>query len=285
MPSDVGKRKCFVIMPFSATSEKHTGQYWTAFFRDFIQPALEIHGYHAFLSEDQPHNIAKDVVQCLATCDLVLAVLTDANPNVWYELGIRHSLRQGTIMIIEKGTRLPFDVHNYGAVFYDDNDHAAFISDLERHLKKAEHGRKDSPVADFLNNEVALIVNIAIGRLKESVECILDNREAGRETVLQLLAVKQSLWLTRGQVSVVEKGIILLHECPELQGRRADGSWQDIMKRSLYPEMQDTRNGLRITELRSHTHRVTAIAYETLSRPDWLVIAEAHYFQAQPTPY
>jgi hypothetical protein len=46
----------------------------------------------------------------IVNSDLVLAVLTDYNPNVWYELGTRHSLRHGTIMMLERGQKIPIDI-------------------------------------------------------------------------------------------------------------------------------------------------------------------------------
>ena len=52
----------------------------------------------------------------LVCSHLVIAVLTDFNPNVWYELGVRHSHRSGTIMLCEKDQiqTLPADLKNQG---------------------------------------------------------------------------------------------------------------------------------------------------------------------------
>jgi hypothetical protein len=107
-----GKR-CFVIMPFSRTRPKHTAEYWDDFFYDFIKPAVEKLGYTCKRSTAKPGNIMKAIVNELATSDVVLAVLTDYNPNVLYELGTRHSLKRGTIMMLEKGQRIPFDIAQY----------------------------------------------------------------------------------------------------------------------------------------------------------------------------
>jgi len=47
----------------------------------------------------------------LMLCDYAVADLTTANPNVLYELGIRHGARpRSTVLIFARGTRLPFDV-------------------------------------------------------------------------------------------------------------------------------------------------------------------------------
>jgi hypothetical protein len=215
-----------------------------------------------------------------------LAVLTDNNPNVWYELGVRHCLRQGTIMIIEKGCKIPFDVHSYGIIHYDDNDIDSFISRLGRYLSVADKEWKDSPVADFLNNGMPMAVNIAISRLKETVGYIKEHyQENNDHTVLEEIAGIQESWHGKGQVSIVVGGKIILHEAPGLKGEQAIDRWKDITGESLFPTMKDSRTGLRIAQIENRPGRTTALAYETLTRPEWIVIAEAHYYSEQARPY
>jgi len=99
-------KQAFVIMPFSETNSKHNSEYWRDFFENFVKPTVEKFGYSCRRSSAQPANIVKDILTELLNTDLVIAVLTDFNANVWYELGVRHSIRRGTIMIIEE-VRVP----------------------------------------------------------------------------------------------------------------------------------------------------------------------------------
>src|ERR1051326_1144058 len=154
-------RTCFVIMPFSETSNEHTEKYWTEFYEKFLQPTVRKQGFAAHRSEAKTGKISKDIVRDLAYDDLVLAVLTDHNPNVWYELGVRHSCRLGTILAIQKGQKPAFDLQDYGIISYDEKDRPAFDAELERHV--ASTPRPDSPVADFLNIEVNIAVSMATG--------------------------------------------------------------------------------------------------------------------------
>jgi hypothetical protein len=82
----------------------------------------------------------KELLTELYEADLVLAVLTGLNANVWYELGIRHALRKGTIMMIEEGQKLPFDISQYGLVLYQDNivGASAFEEKLKSFIGKIE---------------------------------------------------------------------------------------------------------------------------------------------------
>jgi CheY-like chemotaxis protein len=152
----MGKR-CFVIMPFSETSVKHTEAYWTNFFTAFLKPQLEKLGYTCIRSQARPSNIISDVLNELCGADLVLAVLTDHNANVWYELGIRHVLSKGTVMIMEKSQHLPFDISHYGTLMYEDSIAAAldFEEKLKDFVNRIENFQPvDGPVTEFLGADV-----------------------------------------------------------------------------------------------------------------------------------
>lgn len=143
-------KSCFVIMPFTQTTDKHTENYWTSFF-DVIKREIEALGYSCSRSETGPYNILKQIVEKINESDLVIAVLTDLNPNVWYELGIRHSLKSGTIMLIEDSQKVPFDISSYGLVKYSDDISLAMRlnKEFDTYLKKLNTaGHYDSPVIE-----------------------------------------------------------------------------------------------------------------------------------------
>jgi ActR/RegA family two-component response regulator len=88
---DLDKRKptktCFVIMPFSATPSCREDQ-WTEIYKNLFRPAIEDSGYDFMCkrSEALHGNIIEDILDHLNRADIVLADLTDRNPNVFYEL-------------------------------------------------------------------------------------------------------------------------------------------------------------------------------------------------------
>jgi len=65
-------------------------------------------------------SITRSVLEHLYRADLVLADLTTLNPNVFYELGVRHALRQGTLLVALDGTQLPFDIEDLRFIPYRD---------------------------------------------------------------------------------------------------------------------------------------------------------------------
>jgi hypothetical protein len=62
------------------------------------------------------------VISDLINADLVVADLTDLNPNALYELGIRHSTLKPTIHVARAGTKLPFDTISHRTIFIDVSD-------------------------------------------------------------------------------------------------------------------------------------------------------------------
>ncbi len=67
-------------------------------------------------------NIANQIITNLVNSDVVVADITDYNPNVLWELGVRDSYENCTIVIAEKGTKPPFDFNHKGFIFYN-GDH------------------------------------------------------------------------------------------------------------------------------------------------------------------
>ena len=150
-------KKCFVIMPFSKTTSRRTERYWTDHYNNFLKPKIDsVEGIEAERSKPLRGQILKDIITHLIFADIVVADLTDNNPNVFYELGIRQSFKHGTITIAEDGTKLPFDIKGKGVLLYHPKDHiknAAFEKDFIEALKDclSNPNRPDSIVLETIS--------------------------------------------------------------------------------------------------------------------------------------
>lgn len=145
MSSQLSDTICFVIMPFGQTTETHTEAYWSQHFERFIQPAVEramkdgrTLGYRALVIRGEYGRIPNNVFERLQHAKVVLADLSDANPNVLYELGVRHTLRSRTILIIERGQKIPFYFHDYDVIEYNPADYVSFAERIERRFIQFE---------------------------------------------------------------------------------------------------------------------------------------------------
>ncbi|HDR4909651.1 hypothetical protein [Bacillus thuringiensis] len=82
-----------------------------------------------------PGSINQQVIECILESDLAIANLTTLNPNVMYELAIRHAVRKPVIQLIQKGTKkLPFDIIEERTIFYE-NDMSGVI-ELSKGLRE-----------------------------------------------------------------------------------------------------------------------------------------------------
>lgn len=86
-----------------------------------LAPALQAAGYAEFRADDERRagEIVSDMFQELLVADLVVVDLTIDNPNVWYELGVRHALRaRGVVLVQGPRPAGPFDVYTERKLVY-----------------------------------------------------------------------------------------------------------------------------------------------------------------------
>ena len=149
------RKRCYVIMPFSDT-KSCTEKEWTEIFEDVVKPAVEESGlgYKCERSRAKRENIIKAIVNDLNTAQAVIADLTDDNPNVFYELGVRHTLQRRTILIAQHEEDIPFDLKPYPTIIYNRSPAGVrqFKQEIKGNFKDIEGNpeRADNPVADFL---------------------------------------------------------------------------------------------------------------------------------------
>ena len=154
------KKKCFVIMPFSKAYSLAKEQ-WTEIFEYKIKLAVEESGfgYKCERYELRRANITKAILNELNNAHVVIADLTGKNPNVLWELGVRHTLSKRTILIAQDKKFLPSDLKDYPIVVYKYKQTPAEVDKFKREVKdklediEREPENPDSPVADFLENK------------------------------------------------------------------------------------------------------------------------------------
>jgi len=120
-----------------------------------ISEGLESAGYTVKRADDikSQNNIIGDIVKGIITSDLIIADLTGANPNVYYELGIAHALNKKVILITQEIGDLPFDLRSYRVIGY--SVHFAKMNQAKKELSElATKAFKGSlpfgnPVKDF----------------------------------------------------------------------------------------------------------------------------------------
>lgn len=108
----MSNKNAFVLMPFA--------EEFMDVYRYLIADGLKIAGYNVKRADDikSQNNIIGDIVEGIVSSDLIVADLTGANPNVYYELGIAHALNKKVILLTQEIDELPFDLRSYRVVSY-----------------------------------------------------------------------------------------------------------------------------------------------------------------------
>ncbi len=103
-------KSCFVIGPIGEPDSPER-RHADAMLCDLIRPAVEPLGYKVL----RPGlagvlEIMPEVIRHVLEDDLVVADLTGGNPNVFYELALRHVRAKAIVQLIKRGDQVPFDL-------------------------------------------------------------------------------------------------------------------------------------------------------------------------------
>ncbi|CAA7599999.1 Hypothetical protein DEACI_0648 [Acididesulfobacillus acetoxydans] len=147
-------KTCFVICPIGeegSTERKHSDM----ILKHLIQPVLEVFGFSVIRADkiEQSGLITQQILENLVKARLCIADLSFNNPNVFYELGVRHLCQLPAIQIIRKGDKLPFDVSQGRAITIDTSDVYTLIDRLES--AKKELAQYITPIVNNTSSDVS----------------------------------------------------------------------------------------------------------------------------------
>lgn len=121
----------FVAMPFEAGLE--------SVYRQHIKPVIEKLSLKVRRGDDffAPGSIIEDIWAAIAASKLVVADCTARNPNVFYEIGIAHTLGRPVILLTQEVADLPFDLRHLRYIRYEitSDGMTAFEAALENATK------------------------------------------------------------------------------------------------------------------------------------------------------
>jgi hypothetical protein len=124
--------RVFVVMQFSSP--------YNELYLEVVRPVCKEFGVEAVRADETygPGLIIADVVRQIDEAKFIIAEITPANPNVYYEVGYAHARGKPTILIAERGIeKLPFDLSPFRTLFYENSiDGKRRVEEgLRRHIK------------------------------------------------------------------------------------------------------------------------------------------------------
>jgi hypothetical protein len=148
------RKNCFIVMPFGKNQDER--RWFKAWYQEVIEPAVIGAGYASLLAaqQEQPEAINDEIRSHLAKDTMVVVDLggvkssDEPNPNVMYELGIRHAFDLPVVIMGWEDQEIPFDVSNQRLILSD--RHPINFSDTRNKLKAfiraAEEGKYYRPM-------------------------------------------------------------------------------------------------------------------------------------------
>ncbi|MFZ2160612.1 MAG: hypothetical protein WAW02_00205 [Sideroxyarcus sp.] len=113
---------CFVIMPISDTHGYESGHFGRVY-EHILKPAIIQAGYVPVRADDavKTDYIVVGIIQQIVESEMVICDFSARNPNVMYELGVRHAFNKPVALIKDRRTEKVFDIQGLRYVEYDDS--------------------------------------------------------------------------------------------------------------------------------------------------------------------
>lgn len=129
---DEWDRTCFYITPIGKEGSEQR-MHADLFMGSIVEPALSELGFKIVRSDtiNAAGLITSQIIEHIVKSKLVVADLSYHNPNVFYELSLRHSLGKPIIHLIRSNDNIPFDIHSFRTIKIDDSSIYSFVPQIE----------------------------------------------------------------------------------------------------------------------------------------------------------
>ena len=152
---------CFYITPIGedgSEQRKHSDMLLEC----IVSPVLEEYGLKAVRADqiDKPGIITNQILDYITKSRMVVVDLSYHNPNVFYELAVRHMKGLPAIHLSRASDKIPFDIGNFRTITLDMSDLYSFVPQIETYKSQISaqlrslldaNGDADNPISAYLN--------------------------------------------------------------------------------------------------------------------------------------
>ncbi|MCX2836807.1 hypothetical protein OQ279_01475 [Salinimicrobium sp. MT39] len=191
------EKNCFIITPIG-NNDSQTRRNTDGLINTVLRPLLEKDfNFQTIVAAHEINasgSINNQIMKKIIYDDLVIANLTGVNPNVMYEVAVRHATRKPIIHICEEGTKLPFDIIDQRTIFYK-NDmlgvkelKTALTSMIKEALKEKQSS--DNPIYNATQSKI-FIDSIADKPEKNFEKYLLERFESLETRIMSLKSAQR----------------------------------------------------------------------------------------------
>lgn len=147
---------CFYVTPIGENDSEQR-RHSDLFLGSIVEPALEQFHLKVVRADaiDKPGTITRQIIEYLLKSRLVIADLSFHNPNVFYELALRHAMRLPVVQIIRNADRVPFDLNQIRTIRIDTSDIYSLVPKIDTYRSEiASQVRRALEDPDSVDNPV-----------------------------------------------------------------------------------------------------------------------------------
>lgn len=123
---------CFIVSTIKdANTPERT--HADAILNQYIEKSLDGTGLKAVRADKigEPGMISRQIIEYVIKSKLVVVDLSFHNPNVFYELALRHVTGKPTVQVTRASDKLPFDVGNARTIPIDTSDGYTMVREID----------------------------------------------------------------------------------------------------------------------------------------------------------
>lgn len=161
--AQVERLVCGLIMPISATAN-YTEKHWESV-NLLMHRCINAASFSPLnvWEKSSTDRVSERIIGNIFNAALVIADITDLNPNVMLELGLRLSSKKPTIVVAADGSTIPFDLRDFHAIFYPKDlnilEMESFFINLTKALKEKITAFSSDKYVPFLGNIIVDVIS------------------------------------------------------------------------------------------------------------------------------
>lgn len=162
------EKRCFVMMPFSDQGDYPKGHF-TKVYEQIFMPAIIKAGYMPYRVDENTisDSIINKIFEGVQNCEMALCDLSNRNPNVLYELGLRQAYNKPVVLVKDEKTENIFDVSVISTISYSSNRLYENVVEAQEKicesLKSTGEG-KDTTLIQFVRAKEASYEDVKVNK-------------------------------------------------------------------------------------------------------------------------
>ncbi len=147
---------CFYITPIGEAGSEER-KHSDLFLGSIVEPAIEPFKLKVVRADaiDKPGTITRQIIEYVIRSRLVIADLSFHNPNVFYELALRHAARLPVVQLIRAADRIPFDLSQTRTIKIDTSDIYSLVPKLSTYQSEiSSQVRRSLEDPDAVDNPI-----------------------------------------------------------------------------------------------------------------------------------